>query len=88
MYFLFIVVSYFLLMGTIFTTLFRNSDTESSMYDSLYDTLVSLFNYTTGNFNPVDMGNYYTSYAIMYIVHTVISNIFLLNYLVAILQTA
>ena len=34
------------------------------------------------------MGNYYTSFGILYIVHTVISYIFLLNYLVAILQTA
>jgi hypothetical protein len=90
-YFLFIVISYFLLMATIFTTLFRNSDSTDPTapdFSDFFDTLRDLFNYTTGNFGVVEMGNYSNSYGILYIVHTVISNIFLLNYLVAILQTA
>jgi hypothetical protein len=41
--------------------------------------------YATGDYNPVDMGDYSQSFAILYIVHTVISNIFLMNYLIAIL---
>lgn len=87
-YFLFIVCSYFLLMATIFTTLFRNSDSTDPLapdFSSVFYTLRDLFNYTTGNFGVVVMGNYASSYAILYIIHTVISNIFLLNYLVAIL---
>lgn len=73
-------------MATIFTTLFRNADSdEGSDYQSFYLTLRALFDYSVGNFTPMEMGNYDTSYGIMYIVHTVISNIFLMNYLIAIL---
>jgi hypothetical protein len=85
-YFLFIVVSY--LMSTIFTTLFRNTnstDTSAEDFSTFFLTLRQLFNYTTGNYGLIDMGNYAKSYQVLYIVHTVISNIFLLNYLVAIL---
>jgi hypothetical protein len=49
-YFLFIVISYFLLMATIFTTLFRNSDSTDPTapdFSDFFDTLRDLFNYTT-----------------------------------------
>jgi hypothetical protein len=73
-------------MATIFTTLFRNADSPNATdYQSFFLTLRDLFDYSVGNFNPLDMGNYNTSYAVMYIIHTVISNIFLMNYLIAIL---
>mmetsp|Transcript_23200 Transcript_23200/g.17627 ORF Transcript_23200/g.17627 Transcript_23200/m.17627 type:complete len:112 (-) Transcript_23200:1577-1912(-) len=91
MYFLFIVITYLLLMTTIFTTLFRNTNSDDPAvedFSSIFFTLRLLFDYTTGNFGIIEMGNYYRSFGVLYILHTVISNIFLLNYLVAILQTA
>lgn len=73
-------------MATIFTTLFRNANSaDAEDYQSFYLTLRKLFDYSVGNFEPVEMGNYNTSYGVLYITHTVISNIFLMNYLIAIL---
>lgn len=77
-----------MVMATIWTTLFRNSNSEdASDYSSIFLTLRSLFDYTTGNYSPKEMGNYNTSFSVLYITHTVISSIFLMNYLIAILQT-
>lgn len=45
-----------------------------------------LFDYTYGNYKKRDMGNFETSYTILYIIHVIISTIFLLNYFVSILQ--
>ena len=39
------------------------------------------------NYKNKDMGNFDTSHSILSIIHIAISNIFLLNFLVAILQT-
>ena len=75
-------------MTTIFTTLFRNSnsiDPIAADFSNFFLTMRDLYNYMTGNFFVVEMGNYSQSYTVLYIIHTTISNIFLLNYLVAIL---
>lgn len=86
--FIIIVVCYFMLATTIFTTLFRNANTDAGDdFKSLSSTFLALFSLSTGNYNPVDMGNYNTSYNILYILHIIISSIFLMNYLIAILQT-
>lgn len=46
-----------------------------------------MIDYFFANYTDKDMGNYETSHSILVIIHVVISNIFLLNYLVAILTT-
>lgn len=48
----------------------------------------SLTSYFVGNYNfDLDLGNYTTSFDIMYMTHTVISYIFLLQFMVAILTS-
>lgn len=85
-YYIILFFSYFLLMTTIFTILFRNSNSDAGLvYENIFLTFRSMFDYTLGNFNPVNMGNYNYSFTVMYMTHTFISTVFLLNYLVAIL---
>ena len=89
MYFLFVLCCYLVLMTTIFATLFRDTNTPDGLeYQSLFLTLRQLIDYFFANYNIyMDMGNYSTSYAVLVMIHLTISNIFLLNFLVAILQT-
>lgn len=87
-YFLFVLACYMVLITTVFATLFRDATTEDGQdYHSIFMTLRDMFDYFLANYNPKDLGNYNTSHSILYIVHVTISNIFLLNFLVAILQT-
>lgn len=87
--FMLILGCYMILMTTVFATLFRDAESEDATrdYHSLFTTLRALIDYFLANFSPKEMGKYNTSHSILYIVHVTISNIFLLNFLVAILQT-
>lgn len=86
--FLIILVCYLLLMTTIFATLFRNTDTDDAdVYHSLSTTFRALIDYFFANYPYREMANYTTSHSILYMLHVTFSNIFLLNYLVAILTT-
>ena len=87
--FMFILSCYMILMSTVFATLFRDANTTDAIedYHSVFTTLRALIDYFLANFQVKDMGNFSTSQSILYIVHVTISNIFLLNFLVAILQT-
>jgi hypothetical protein len=87
--FLLILGCYLVLMTTIFATLFRDASTpDADPYHSIFTTLRSLIDYFLANFpTQVYMGNYQTSFSVLYIVHVVISNMFLLNFLVAILAS-
>lgn len=89
LYFLLVLGSYMLLMTTVFATLFRDCRTPDAVesYSSFWVTLRSLIDYFLANYNVKDMGTFTTSHSILYITHVTISNIFLLNYLVAILQS-
>lgn len=84
-----ILSCYMILMTTVFATLFRDSTTTDAIqdYHSVFTTLRALVDYFLANFSVKDMGSFATSHSILYIVHVTISNIFLLNFLVAILQT-
>jgi hypothetical protein len=86
-YFMMILGCYLILMTTVFATLFRDADTQDALsdYHSIFTTLRALIDYFLANFSVKDMGNYKTSHSILYIVHVTVSNIFLLNFLVAIL---
>ncbi len=87
--FMLILSCYMILMTTVFATLFRDTETEDARqdYHSIFTTLRALVDYFLANFSAKDMGNFSTSHSILYIIHVTISNIFLLNFLVAILQT-
>ena len=75
-------------MTTIFATLFRDVPTEDAIpYKSLTSTFREMIDYFLANYAIKQMGNYTTSHSILVMIHVIISNIFLLNYLVAILTT-
>ena len=89
-YFMLILGCYLILMTTVFATLFRDCDTPDAIhsYQNIYTTMRALIDYFLANYSVKDMGpSYNTSHSILYIIHVTISNIFLLNFLVAILQT-
>lgn len=85
----FVILScYLILTTTMFATLFRDAVTEdSASYKNLLSTLRDLIDYFTGDYAPKSMANFETSHSVLVIVHVLISNIFLMNYLVAILST-
>ena len=85
--FMLILSCYMILMTTVFATLFRDSDTLDAKedYHSLFTTLRALVDYFLANFGAKEMANFNTSHSILYFIHVTISNIFLLNFLVAIL---
>ena len=86
--FLLILGCYLILMTTIFATLFRDCQTEDAQdYKELMPTLRALIDYFLANYKNKQMANYETSHSVMVIAHVVISNMFLLNFLVAILTT-
>lgn len=82
--FMIITVCYFLIATTVFAILFRNSPAQD-VFGTLPLTFRWLFDLAVGNINPVDMGPYTQSYSIFKIIHIVIANIFLINFLVAII---
>lgn len=78
-----------MLMTTVFATLFRDTETDDAIHDyhNILTTFRALVDYFLANFPVKDLGSYQLSHSILYITHVTISNIFLLNFLVAILQT-
>jgi hypothetical protein len=89
MIFMLILGCYLVLMTTMFATLFRDANTaDANDYHGLMTTLRSLIDYFLANFQlSKDMANYNTSHSVLYIAHVIISNMFLLNFLVAILAS-
>ena len=86
--FLVILSCYMILMATMFETLFRDCVTsDGEVYHSFFTTMRALIDYFLANYSNRDMGNFDTSHSILVMVHVVISNMFLLNFLVAILTT-
>lgn len=84
--FIFIVCCYLLITSTIFTMLFQDTDMSES-YGSLSMSYRTLFTALTGAYAYSTDPSFETSNSILTMVHVFISNIFMLNYLVAILST-
>ena len=83
--FILIVSSYLLLMATIFTTLFGGVEPErygtiSLSLRHLYDAMLGAYEYTEDE-------DYSVSNGVLTMIHVFLSNVFLLNFLVAILST-
>jgi Polycystin cation channel len=83
--FILIVSSYLLLMSTVFTTLFQSSMPDD--YPDISTSLRTLYDSMLGSYNYSDQENYMLSNSILTMIHVFLSNIFLLNFLVAILST-
>lgn len=84
--FILIMCSYLLLMATIFTTLFGEAFDEGQ-YGSISMSLRTLFDAMMGAYAYTDNESYSSSNSILTVIHVFLSNIFLLNFLVAILST-
>jgi hypothetical protein len=83
--FMFIMVSYMLLVSSIFSTLFQEAAPER--YGSISLAMRTLFDYALGNYDTQVIDYKDDSHSALMMIHIVISNIFLLNYLIAILST-
>ena len=73
------------LASTVFATLFLKPGPE--YYGSVPLAFRSLFDLMVAEFEYVDFGSFNTSHSVLLMLHTLIANIFLINFLVAIIQT-
>ena len=83
--FMFIVVCFILIMASIFTTLYQ--DTNPAKYGGFAITVRYMFDATISNYDYDGMGNRELSHTILIIFTVFFANILLLNYLIAILST-
>lgn len=83
--FMFIMASYLLLAASIFSTLFQAQDQDK--YGSFSTSFRTMFDYTLGEYEQEDLEQNNDSHDNLMMAHIVISNIFLLNFLIAILST-
>ena len=89
--FIFLLACYMLITTSIFTALFLDASPDghenSDKYGNLWFSFKSLYAAFIGEFDFKVEENYELSFSILMIIHVFIANIFLLNYLVAILST-
>ena len=83
--FMFIVCCFILIMASVFTTLYQ--DTNPDKYGGLALTVRSLFDAAIGQYDYEGMEGRELSHSILLIGHVFFSNILLMNYLIAILST-
>jgi len=83
--FLFICFCYLVLASAVFTTIFMN--VAPDLYGSIYISLRTLLDIMVANFEYRDMGNFNTSHSVCLMIHAMIANVFLVNFLVAIIST-
>jgi Ion transport protein len=83
--FILIVSSYLVLMSTVFTTLFQSAMPEK--YPDISTSLRSLYDAMLGAYEYTDNESHLISDSILTMIHTFLANVFLLNFLVAILST-
>lgn len=65
----------------------RYSEIRSDLFGNVFRSANYLFDAMVSNYEYEDMEQFQRSYDILFIIHLVITRIFLLNYLVAILTT-
>jgi fucose 4-O-acetylase-like acetyltransferase len=83
--FMFIVSCFILIMASVFTTLYQ--DTNPEKYGGLALTVRTLFDATIGQYDYNNMEGRDISHSVLLMFHVFITNIILMNYLVAILST-
>ena len=84
MSFFFIVISYLIVASAIFTTIFQ--DINTSLYGNFTISLRTMFDGLMGSYGYKGFGEYEMLHMVMLWTHIFISNILLLNYLIAILS--
>lgn len=83
--FMFIVCCFILIMASVFTTLYQ--DTNADKYGGLALSVRTLFDAAIGQYDYDGMEGRELSHSILLIGHVFFSNILLMNYLIAILST-
>ncbi len=83
--FTFIIFCFTLLMATAFTIRFAEVDPE--FYGDILLSMRSLFDLMVTNWYYRDLKNFNTAHSVFVIFHVMITNVFLLNYLIALLST-
>lgn len=84
--FIIIIACYMILMTTVFSTLFNSANPdEVDEYSTVGKTLITLLHYMVAKFEDKDMGNFQTSYTLLYMFHVIISNVFMVNFIAAII---
>lgn len=84
--FVILMACYLLLVASIFTTLFQGVAPDN--YGSMALSLRTMFDTMLGNYGAIDMTGKEQLHFWLRMIHIVLSNIFLLNYLIAILSSA
>jgi Ion transport protein len=85
MAFMFIVCCFILIVSSVFTTLYQ--DTNPDKFGGLAKTARALFDASIGNYDYDNMGDRELSFSVLQIVFVFFGNILLMNYLIAILST-
>jgi hypothetical protein len=84
--FMLLLAAWLLLSAFCFTTLFQ--DTENNVYSNLYTTVQLMYNSLLGGYSNIGIGlKLYNLHIIVNIFYVYMSNILLLNYLIAIMST-
>lgn len=81
--FMFLVGAYLIIVSAIFTTMFQDTN---SAYEAFGDSLRTMFDGLMASYSYKGFGDKEMTHTIMLILHILISNILMLNYLIAILS--
>jgi uncharacterized membrane protein len=82
---MFICLCFLLISASVFTTLFQGA--AAHKYGTLLISMQTLFDVMLANYEPVTFETHNTTHQYALMVHLVISNVFLLNFLIAILSS-
>jgi hypothetical protein len=84
--FVLLLTTWIFVMAAVFTTVFQ--DTKGETYKDLYTTVLVLWNGMLGGYSTSGIGkDLYWLHVLMTILYVYMSNILLLNYLIAIMST-
>jgi hypothetical protein len=83
-WFMFCFICYLMIMTTIFTMLFESPDPTE--YGSLSISVETLYAFFIGNYDYITSDGFVVSGSILIMIHKLISSIFLMNFLIAILS--
>lgn len=81
--FLFLIGCYLTIMGTAFNMQFSQSN--SAMYGSVILAMRTLFDEMVCNYNYINLGSEDTPHVICLTIHVILTHVFLVNYLIAVL---
>jgi len=82
--FTFLIALVTFISATAFTTRFHELDTQ---FSNIFSTMRYLFDATVANYEYEEYGKYHRAFSIFLMIHIVVTNVFLLNYLIAVIDS-